>query len=258
MSTDYKPNGARALVFLGILLLIVLAVFFGKQVKETTSQVAQNVGLANMWEQQPWPMNEAVQAQTPTWARKPLMQQREQMPWAAREPQQAGVPRQTGAPRQAPLRQQVQTAPRQTPAVPVDDPGLIREMGIYVEAMSGGQIKVIEVLKGSWAEKGGLEQADIILRFNKVQVNGLEHFKGLLAAVAPEVDYEVRVLRGETVKKLQVVVGEGDMDGLLPVSPPLQATPAAQMIPAAPLYRCQQCLRAFAPVCPNCARAPLR
>lgn len=96
-------------------------------------------------------------------------------------------------------------------------PVLIKQMGMEVIEVSGGKVKVTGVMGGSWADKGGLKAGDIILRFKSKPITSLKEFQAMTAAAAPEMDYAVKYLRDGNSKKTMVTIGEGEMEGFLPI-----------------------------------------
>ena len=153
----------------------------------------------------------------------------------------------------APAMQQVALAQQaKTPIVEGQQaPVLIKQMGMEVIEVSGGKVKVTGVMGGSWADKGGLKAGDIILRFKSKQITSLKEFQTLTAAAAPEMDYAVKYLRDGNSKKTMVTIGEGEMEGFLPIKPaPAQTTvpvafgncfPVALGQGPGAVYRCPQC-----------------
>lgn len=146
----------------------------------------------------------------------------------------------------APAMQQAALAQAKTPIMEGQQaPVLIKQMGMEVVEVSGGKVKVTGVMGSSWADKGGLKPGDIILRFDNKQITSLEEFKALTAKAPPEKDYMVKYLRDGASKKTMVTIGEGEMEGFLPIVPSAQtAVPAAFGValggPGA-VYRCPQC-----------------
>lgn len=98
-------------------------------------------------------------------------------------------------------------------------PQLIKEMGMEVVPVSGGKVKITGIMGNSWADRAGLKVDDIILRFNKKKLSGLDQFEEMVSTVSPEKDYPIKVLRMGRVKKLRVTIGEGEMEGFTPIVP---------------------------------------
>lgn len=90
---------------------------------------------------------------------------------------------------------------------------LVKELGIEVVDTQRG-VLVAQAYGGSWAEKGGLKHGDIILKFNHRGVSNTAKFQKLVQSAPPERRVPVKVSRvGKTVK-LNVIVGEGEMEGV--------------------------------------------
>ena len=119
---------------------------------------------------------------------------------------------------------------QQAPPIMMGDapPVLIKELGIEVTPTSGGKAKISGVMGSSWADKAGLKKDDIILRFNKKKLEGVKHFKQLVKQAPPEKDYEIKLLRNGKVESLRVIVGEGEMDGFVPIVQVAFGQPMAQ------------------------------
>lgn len=111
------------------------------------------------------------------------------------------------------MAQQAKTPIMEGQAAPV----LIKQMGMEVIEISGGKVKVTGVMGGSWADKGGLKPGDIILRFSAKPINSLKEFQAMTLKAAPEMDYPVKYLRNGDSKKTLVTIGEGEMEGFLPI-----------------------------------------
>ena len=150
--------------------------------------------------------------------------------------------------------QQVALAQDKTPIMEGQAPPvLIKQMGMEVVEISGGKVKVTGVMGGSWADKGGLRAGDIILRFADKPITSLKEFQMMTAKAAPEVDYKVKYLRDGNSKKTMVTIGEGEMEGFLPIKRVPVTDPATVPVafgnsmgvalgqgPGA-VYRCPQC-----------------
>lgn len=126
----------------------------------------------------------------------------------------------------------VQAALTQAPPIMAGQmpPELIKYMGIEVIEVGSGKIKITGVMGGSWADKAGLQADDIIVRFNNKKIESLEDFKTMVAAAPPEKDYPVKYLRNGALKKTMVTIGEGEMEGFLPIQ---RNTPAVAAVPVA-------------------------
>lgn len=103
--------------------------------------------------------------------------------------------------------------PVQVPAG--QNPYLIKELALEavpIKNFSG--VLVRSVYAGSNAQKGGLKNGDIIVRFNGKRVNDLSGFKRMIALAAAESNANLVVLRGAQAVKATVMIGEGEMEGV--------------------------------------------
>ncbi len=96
-------------------------------------------------------------------------------------------------------------------------PELVKIMGVEALEVAGGKVKIAGVMGSSWAAKAGLVAGDILLSFNGKDINGFDRFKKDLAALPPEKDYKFTYLHGASKKKGLIWVGEGEMEGFLPI-----------------------------------------
>ena len=99
-----------------------------------------------------------------------------------------------------------------TAASPV--PSLVRELGMEVINTQRG-VMASSVYGNSFAEKGGLQHGDVIVKFNHKKVRNVIDFKLAVAAAPPEKRVKVKVFRIGEKKKLTVMVGEGEMEGVI-------------------------------------------
>ncbi|MBF0594562.1 MAG: PDZ domain-containing protein [Candidatus Omnitrophica bacterium] len=99
-------------------------------------------------------------------------------------------------------------------------PELVKIMGVEAIEVGSGKVKITGVMGSSWAAKAGLEPGDILLSFNTKDITSFEQFKILLASLPPEKDYKFTYLRGASKKKGIIWVGEGEMEGFLPIPTP--------------------------------------
>lgn len=90
----------------------------------------------------------------------------------------------------------------------------IKEVGMAVADTSQG-VFVTHVFGKSWAEKGGLEHGDIIYGFNHRRVGDVAKFQKLVAAASPEKRHTFKVFRDGKRTKLNVMIGEGEMEGVV-------------------------------------------
>ncbi len=107
------------------------------------------------------------------------------------------------------------------PIVDPDKPVLIKQMGVEVEPISGGKVKITGVMGNSWAEKAGLKVGDILLSFDAKEITDLKQFQDMMIKAAPEMSYKVVYYRNARKLKCLVTIGEGEMDGFTPIPPPV-------------------------------------
>ena len=106
-----------------------------------------------------------------------------------------------------------------TPAVDPDKPVLIKKLGVEVLPISGGKVKITGVMGNSWGAKAGLKPGDILLSFNAKEITDLKQFQDMMLKAAPEMTYKVVFYRNARKMKCVVTIGEGEMDGFLPIPP---------------------------------------
>ncbi|MBF0511522.1 MAG: PDZ domain-containing protein [Candidatus Omnitrophica bacterium] len=100
-----------------------------------------------------------------------------------------------------------------------DAPVLIKIMGVEAIQVGGGKVKITGVMGNSWADKAGLKEGDVLLSFNAQDITSLKQFQGLLAKAPPEKDAKIVYMRGLRKKKGIIFIGEGEMEGFLPIKP---------------------------------------
>lgn len=101
-----------------------------------------------------------------------------------------------------------------------DKPVLIKKFGAEVLPISGGKVKITGVMGNSWAAKAGLLPGDILLSFNTKEITDLKQFMDLVMKAPPEIECKVVLLRNGQKKKALIMIGEGEMDGFLPIVVP--------------------------------------
>lgn len=95
---------------------------------------------------------------------------------------------------------------------------LVRPIGCEVKDMLGG-VMACAVYGNSWAEKAGMKQGDLIIRFNHEDVKYVNQFQDLVTKAPPEKRVPTTVLRKGKKVKFDVWVGEGELEGVvLPTS----------------------------------------
>ena len=82
-------------------------------------------------------------------------------------------------------------------------------LGVQLQAQEEG-LTVMDVIAGSPAEKGGLRQGDILLRFNGKPVEDLEEFVLGVAGKEPGTQVTIEFKRGGSSQKLQLTLGKRD------------------------------------------------
>jgi len=107
------------------------------------------------------------------------------------------------------------------PAVDQNKPVLIKQLGVEVAPISGGKVKITGVMGNSWGEKAGLQVGDILLSFDAREITDLKQFQDMMLKAAPEMSYKVVYYRNARKLKCVVTIGEGEMDGFLPIPPPV-------------------------------------
>lgn len=79
-------------------------------------------------------------------------------------------------------------------------------------------VLISDVTKDSPADKGGMEQGDVVIEFNGKRVENSGHFRNIVALIPPKTKVKVKVLRNGREKKLTVKVGKQDEDMLASVT----------------------------------------
>ncbi len=69
-------------------------------------------------------------------------------------------------------------------------------------------VLVAQVVKGSPAEKAGLSEGDVIIKFAGTEVKNVAHIRHLIAQRKAGENVELKILRGGRIKKLFAVLGE--------------------------------------------------
>lgn len=116
-------------------------------------------------------------------------------------------------------------------------PILIEQFGTEVVTAVAGGARVTGVMGGSRADTAGIKAGDVILRMDKDKVNGADQFKQLALKAIPEANAKLMVLRNGRAREVQVMVGEGEMEGWTPIPSASPATAvalgAASIVPPA-------------------------
>lgn len=103
---------------------------------------------------------------------------------------------------------------------------VIREIGVEVINTQRG-VMVTTVYGNSFAEKGGLKHGDIFIKFNHKATNNVSNFLKVVSGAPPEKRVSVKVYRSGKKKNLNVMIGEGEMEGFVI---PNQAAPPNIMV----------------------------
>lgn len=107
-------------------------------------------------------------------------------------------------------------------------------------------VAVDKVVKNSPAEKGGLQNGDVIVAFDGESVTSVKKLTRLIGEVAPDHKINITVLRNGSERNLEVTVGKREMNfdagsfygggnlELLENMPTLPRTPRVPQVPSAP------------------------
>ncbi len=98
-------------------------------------------------------------------------------------------------------------------------PTLIREFGTEVIGVPGG-VKVTGVMGNSFASRAGTTAGDIIIGCNGAKVRDVGQFQQAVSAMVPESNAKIIVLRNGRTRDLSIMVGEGEMEGFMPIQRP--------------------------------------
>ncbi len=99
----------------------------------------------------------------------------------------------------------------------------LRKLGMAVSDGPMG-IVIAAAYKNSHAARGGLMTGDIVNAFDRKRVATVADLQKLVTLAPPEVKVPIRVVRAGGVRKFSVMVGEGEMDGvIIPVATQAQA-----------------------------------
>jgi membrane-associated protease RseP (regulator of RpoE activity) len=115
-------------------------------------------------------------------------------------------------------------------------------LGVYAEDMTGANasrynlrgerrgVGVRSVVKGSPAERAGLREGDVILRFDGETVTSVSKLNRLIAEAAPEQPARLTILRGGSEQELTVTLGRRDYaSGLGSLTPMYDAEAARKL-----------------------------
>jgi len=99
-------------------------------------------------------------------------------------------------------------------------PLLIKPFGVEVCPAPGGGAKVTGVMGSSFASKAGLVAGDIVIECNGKKVTDAEGLAQLILKAPAEAEAQLKIMRNDRVKKVAVMVGEGEMEGFTPIQRP--------------------------------------
>jgi hypothetical protein len=99
-------------------------------------------------------------------------------------------------------------------------PVLIKQFGIEVCPTPGGGAKVSGVMGNSFASKAGLVAGDIVIECNGKKVPDAEGLAQLILNAPAEAEAQLKIMRNDRMKKVAVMVGEGEMEGFTPIQKP--------------------------------------
>ena len=100
-----------------------------------------------------------------------------------------------------------------------EKPVLIKKFGAEVMPIIGGKVKITGVMGNSWAQKAGLHPGDILLTFDAKEIIDLKQFQDMVTKAAPEMSFKLTYYRNGRKMKCLITLGEGEMDGFLPIVP---------------------------------------
>ncbi|HZV06341.1 MAG TPA: trypsin-like peptidase domain-containing protein [Gemmataceae bacterium] len=79
--------------------------------------------------------------------------------------------------------------------------------GPYIGVEIDDNCRILNVIEGSPAEKAGLKANDVVLRFDKDQIEDADDLLMLIAKQKPGDEVSVRVRRGKQILNLKVIIG---------------------------------------------------
>ncbi|MFT7636445.1 MAG: hypothetical protein ACI9Y8_000203 [Candidatus Omnitrophota bacterium] len=137
-------------------------------------------------------------------------------------------------------------------------PLLIREFGIEVKSLGSGQAVVSGVMGNSKGAKAGLKRNDIILRFNKKRVTqGPQGLQSMVRMVRNERTYPMVIMRQGDIQTVQIKVGEGELNNVRPITPPVRRKLAPAPMAFANPNNIQMQAQFQCPQCSNKAMGPM-
>jgi membrane-associated protease RseP (regulator of RpoE activity) len=105
--------------------------------------------------------------------------------------------------------------PPSTEGIPVKKI-LIKELALEAAALQGrGTVIMQSVYTGGNADKAGLKAGDRIVRFNGRKVKSVKQFEAIVSRAKPESNVKIQIIRGERKIKSSVMIGKGEMEGVI-------------------------------------------
>jgi hypothetical protein len=93
---------------------------------------------------------------------------------------------------------------------------LIKQLALEVGASEGkASVVVHSIYGGGNGEKAGLQAGDRICRFNGRKVKSVKQFRSIVARAKPESNVRIQVIRGDRKITSVVMIGEGEMEGVI-------------------------------------------
>ena len=131
-------------------------------------------------------------------------------------------------------------APTAAAAVDIPSAGkstLIKELAVEVASVVDGGVTIHSIYVGGNAQKSGLLKGDIITNFNGRNVKDSKQFQKIVALAKPESYVSVEYIRDGQSFTANVMIGEGEMEGVVkPIAGALQAAKPVAIYPP-PLRR---------------------
>jgi S1-C subfamily serine protease len=91
---------------------------------------------------------------------------------------------------------------------PQDKPAKSGFLGIRIAVTDDEHIKIMEVIPGAPADKGGLKAEDIVIKMDGKDVKGLEAFREAVLAHKPGDKITLTVKRGDKEMEIKITAGE--------------------------------------------------
>jgi S1-C subfamily serine protease len=91
----------------------------------------------------------------------------------------------------------------------------VPEVGAEVLPAQYGGLLVTRVYKGSHADRNGLRVGDIIVKFSGKKITSADNFFRAISAASPEAYVKFEVMRAGKPKKLKIMMGKRELDGVI-------------------------------------------